>query len=625
MGRTGGPGTGGAGVGRYWDWIAGARMNRRRFLVASAAAAAGIAAACRNDTTIAPLDGTPDYNPRPRTAISEGSRGGMYRAFGFDAIAIDTFDPHQTEFGPLTNMHAAVFSKLLKYDDEVRQIMSPDLATAMPEVVDETTYLVRIRSGAAFHDTPRIRQSFPGVAGRQVTAEDVRYSIERQINPDSPQRARFMRSGQWAALDRIEVVDDATLRFTTKAPLAPFVHYMADRSAFIVPRECVDANDEMNAPERMIGSGPFMLDEFSALEAVRVIRNPRWFASEDLAGTLGGGRPFLDGYEVVWHPQNDTMVEEAFRSRQVDIAEFFDQAMLEAFQGRSQYGFLETPMAALVQTRLLVDRPPFDDPRVRRALHLVVDRWQLGEQILGGLGSRPGFQVSGPVAPAMARWAIPQEDLIQKPGYRTDPEGREEDMAEARKLWEAAKSDGRAPEVIPALFAGQPRFIPEVALPQMERARASALGVRLESELDITGYTQIFACLASNRSDDSGGACVFTWSFDNGWIDLDDWLYPFFHSEGVQNSFRLKDDQLDAMLEAQRREFDFDRRRELGLNAQHYLLDRVNARIEYVCPIGRWVHWSYVKNAFWSTWMGDNFRFADVWLDHGDPAFAGRK
>ncbi|HWO73238.1 MAG TPA: hypothetical protein VNN21_06740, partial [Dehalococcoidia bacterium] len=151
-------------VGSYWQRFGRVRVTRRRLLLASAMTVAWGVAGCRESNRIPPLDVTPGSTPSPRARVSEGSRGGIFRAFNFDALALDTFDPHQTQFGPLYNMHSAVFSKVLKYDDEVQQTMSPDLADGMPEQVDELTYVIRLRRTARFHDTPRIRRLFPAVA-----------------------------------------------------------------------------------------------------------------------------------------------------------------------------------------------------------------------------------------------------------------------------------------------------------------------------------------------------------------------------------------------------------------------------------------------------------------------------
>lgn len=205
----------------------------------------------------------------------------MYRFFGFDPLALDTFDPHQTQFGPMYNMHSAVFSKVLQYDDDANQVMSTDLADGMPEQPDELTYVIKIRKGVKFHDNARARSNYPNVAGRELTAEDVKYSMERQANDSSPQRALYYRAGHWKTIDKLEVVDPYTLRITTKQPTAPFLHYLADRNAHIIAKELVDANDTMNTDAAMIGTGPFQLEEFQALQVIKVRRNPAWFAADD--------------------------------------------------------------------------------------------------------------------------------------------------------------------------------------------------------------------------------------------------------------------------------------------------------------------------------------------------------
>src|SRR3989304_1148127 len=107
------------------------------------------------------------------------TRGGFLRWFGLEAITLDTFDPHQTQFGPLFSTHAAVFSKVLKYRDAYHGIIERDLAEAIPETPDNLSSIIKIRPGVYFHDTEKIRSAFPDVAGRQLTAEDVKYSIEK--------------------------------------------------------------------------------------------------------------------------------------------------------------------------------------------------------------------------------------------------------------------------------------------------------------------------------------------------------------------------------------------------------------------------------------------------------------
>jgi len=115
-----------------------------------------------------------------------------------------------------------------------------------------------------------------------------------------------------------------------------------------------------------------------------------------------------------------------------------------------------------------------------------------------------------------------------------------------------------------------------------------------------------------------------TFGFDNGWNDLDDYVYPFFHSKGPKNSFMLSDPELDRMLEAERGEMEYERRRQLGFEIQDYLLDKVMPMAVWVSTINRSVEWSYRKNVPVTPWHDAGFHRADEWLDTSDPTWQGR-
>jgi ABC-type transport system substrate-binding protein len=113
-------------------------------------------------------------------------------------------------------------------------------------------------------------------------------------------------------------------------------------------------------------------------------------------------------------------------------------------------------------------------------------------------------------------------------------------------------------------------------------------------------------------------------AYDNGWIDLDDWLYPYFHSTGPKNSFGLSDPEVDRLLDAQRAEFDIAERQRLGYEIQNYLLDKVLARLDWVTQMTRTTGWKYARNSRSMIWFGNMFHLANYWLDASDPAFQGR-
>jgi peptide/nickel transport system substrate-binding protein len=622
----------------YWKKLSRARLSRRRLLARTAGIGGGLAAlslASCNEKEERPPGASPTTGPAaqgsPQPAVGGvlhrwgadpppplepiKTRGGTLRWFGSEAITLDTFDPHQSQFGPIFSTHAAVFSKILKYYDNYRGVMVTDLAETMPETPDQLTYVIKIRPNVLFHDTEAIRANFPQVSGRQLMAEDVKYSIERQINASSPKAALYYQKGHWEMIDKIEIVDPLTLRITTKQPIAPFVHYLADTNAFIIAKELVDpASDEMNSVERMVGTGPFILDKFTALQLLKVVRNPQWFARDDLADQGLGGRPALDGFEAIWPPADDTATEVAFRSKQVDHTGTSDHKIPDRIAAETGSYVEEWISASFVNTRLLIADSeaavsPFKDLRLRQAISIAVDRSQMGQQMFQG-----SFSIGSPVAQALVNWALPLEELAKKAGYRFKTEDREQDLADAKKMWEAAGGSAVGP--IDIYYSGVPSSVSDY-WPQLQRQLKEILGLESSGTLDPSGYTTIAQGLLQKR-------LVFTLGWDNGWMEPDDYLYPYFHSTGSRNSFNLSDPELDRMLEEQRQEFDTEKRQQMVYDIQHYLLDKVVARLDWVCDITRGMLWPYVKNRWYSAWFGDTFQQADNWLDSTDPTFQGR-
>jgi peptide/nickel transport system substrate-binding protein len=547
-----------------------------------------------------------------------GTRGSLLRAFSYESLPLDTLDPHQTQFGPTYDMHSAVFSKVLKYDSVYDSTISTDLAVSMPEVVDQTTYVIKIHPGATFHDTPSIRDNLrdiaPELPGRELTAEDVKYSIERQVNQNSPKSALYYRSSQWATVDEIEVVDPYTLRITTKRPTAPFIHFLADSNAFILPKELVGASDEMNDAKLMVGTGPFILDKYVSLQVSRALRNPTWFARELLADQGLPDRPIVDYYEVPWFTGDPTAMEAAFKAKQVDGFTTDNPDIVQRVANDVGRDMHQSLGSGLINSRFLVNdsegaETPFKDIRLRKAVHLANDRNWMAQQMASG-----GAYPCGPVAQAVRKWAFTQAELATKPGYRFGAQEREEDIAEAKKLWDAA--GGSAVPKISVVTAGIPTYIPTF-FPQFQARLREVLGLEVEIDLDSTGYTKLAQGFVEKR-------ILLSLGFDNGWNDVDDYTFPYFHSTGAKNSFNLSDPELDRMLEEERAEFDDEARRRIGFELQDYLLDKVVGMLIWVSTINSSVWWPYRKNLWFAPWFGNTFHRADEWIDQNDPSFQGR-
>ena len=652
----------------YWKNFWRKRVTRRRLMGGVLLGGGGLAAATivgcgGGGTTTTTTDGGQtttnggdgfrgsdiDIHDARRLFDAPGTSGGTLRFTGFDALVLDTFDPHLTQFGPLYSGHSAVFSKLYKYASHSEQLLEPDLAEGMPEAIGDppTEFIIKLRRGARFHDPAtlppdvrdkvRIKDSatkFPGLPGRELTADDVVQSFDRQKNQDSPRYALFYRSSQYQTMEKIEKIDDFTIKITTGKPVAPFLHFLADTNAFIIPREVVDEErDTLDFPRsdpqsRMIGTGPFMWGELKSLQEITVFRNPDWFDWQDQAA--GTGRPFLDGYTSSFIVDDATR-ESLFRGKKIDVASFVTNPgwVFDLKDEKPELELLRQTVSGWMSTRFKVfdsgtgaPCSPWSDPRLRQAVHLAADRQQVVDFVWSGEATP-----TGPVGPAIEKWALPPEELLKIPGYRQGQAERQEDLAMARQLYEEAGS----PELA-FTFADQPSYIPDFAPSFIEGLRQS-LGPDVKEQV-IRAYPQIAEGFLKGCDQ-----MTATWGFDNGWIDLDDWVYPYFHTGGPKNSFGLSDPDLDALLDAQRAEFDEEARREIGFQIQRYLLGvkpdgsgplelkpetAAFARLDYATLITASISWPYYKNSYTWPWFGNNHWIANQWLDQDDPSYEGR-
>src|ERR1700687_2789550 len=220
----------------YWDKLSNRKLSRRRLLSTTALVGTGLGAAavvgCSSSTSdntspsgspgasdtsglsagelflrkdyLKPVDGRQTFEPAPSS-----SRGDVLTYIGFDAVVLDRYDPHQTQFGPMHSNQSAIFSKLYRYashEEPTWDNILPDLAASAPEMVENPplTYNIKLRQGVKFHDTDQIRSNFPNLAGRELTADDVKYSYDHQRDTNSYQRTYYYPSSQYATIDSLD-------------------------------------------------------------------------------------------------------------------------------------------------------------------------------------------------------------------------------------------------------------------------------------------------------------------------------------------------------------------------------------------------------------------------------------
>ena len=209
------------------------------------------------------------------------------------------------------------YNALLKFNHDGTKIL-PDLAETW-EQKDDVTYVFRLRQGVKFHNVPPVN-------GRELTSEDVKYSIERQMTnqPGKFQHAYFFLD----KLASIQTPDKYTIVFKTKEPYAPFLNYIASPWTVIVAREVVEKHGDLQ--RHAIGTGPFIMQEYRREQEAVFVKNPNYFKK---------GLPYLDEVRLQY-VIDPVAATAAFRGQQTDISllEFADVPSIKSSNRQGQGG-----------------------------------------------------------------------------------------------------------------------------------------------------------------------------------------------------------------------------------------------------------------------------------------------
>ncbi|WP_075831330.1 ABC transporter substrate-binding protein [Deinococcus marmoris] len=218
------------------------------------------------------------------TAHAAPQQGGSITvSYKDDVTTLDPAVGYDYQNWPMEKM---VFDALLDYTPG-GTTLTPRLAAKMPDVSkDGKTYTFTLRKGVKFHN------------GRVMTADDVKYSLERVLDPKtkSPGQsfytdiagAQAFVDGKAKAVSGIAVLAPDRVKITLNAPNAAFLNIMAMNFAFIVPKEAVAKAGE-DFGHQPVGTGPFKLKSWVSGQQLQFERNPNYFMA---------GMPYLDGVTV---------------------------------------------------------------------------------------------------------------------------------------------------------------------------------------------------------------------------------------------------------------------------------------------------------------------------------------
>ncbi|PYE85529.1 ABC transporter substrate-binding protein [Pseudoroseicyclus aestuarii] len=307
------------------------------------------------------------------------------------------------------SMIKSLFDGLMGYEPGTTTLRN-ELAESYDVSEDGLTHTFVLKDGIKFHN------------GREITAEDVKYSLERVTNPEtrSPGAGFFgmiegfdsWNTGEGEGLSGVSVIDDKTVEITLSRPDATFGHVMALNFASIVPQEAVEEAGE-DFGRQPVGSGAFRLAEWTPGQQLVFERFEEYHRAgvpklDSVTFNIG-----LDPTVALLRIQNgdadipgDGIPPAQFLQVTGDAA--YDDQIVEGGQLQTGYITMNTQMA------------PFDDVEVRRAMNMAINKDRIVQMI-----NNRAVPANQPLPPTMPGYDADYE------GYAYDPEAARQMLADA--------------------------------------------------------------------------------------------------------------------------------------------------------------------------------------------------
>lgn len=317
-------------------------------------------------------------------------------------------DPDMVASPEEYNIMNNTYSTLLRWNKDVNDI-ELDLAESWRKQ-DDLTYIFTLRKGVRFHNIPPVN-------GREVTSEDVKYSIERAGGMYGDKTLFINRSDFEGKIASIATPDKYTVVIKSKEPYAPLLYYLSGPTAFIKPREAVEQFGDLK--KDIIGTGPFMLKEYVLGSHIRLVRNPNYFRK---------GLPYLDEVYYRIMPDGGSVLA-AFLAGDLDFT-MIPYFQIETIKEKApntkvlkQTGWRHIVLRVAPWTDDHPLKPPFDNLKIRQALAMAIDKERLVKVAWDGYGDiSTGPVTSFPEYKMPERYAIgynPQQakKLLAEAGY----------------------------------------------------------------------------------------------------------------------------------------------------------------------------------------------------------------
>ena len=479
------------------------QLDRRAALVSGAAAVAAGSAV----THVAAQDGTPQASP---AATPEGEPGGILRV-GVQGDPTE-LDPHLVVLDAASLITDLVYEGLVHEDPSL--VPQPLLAESWEISGDGITYTFALREGVTFHN------------GRALVADDVVYSIERVMNPET--------ASPWVSytdtIEKVEAPDDTTVVFTLSGPDASFLAKLSRRGLTVVPREEVEANGDLK--QVMVGTGPFTFSQYIPNSGITLGKNENYWME---------GRPYLDGLEIQIVP-DDTARTTSLVSGTVDFIQAVPHRDVLTLQESEELALTGGQATNLRWIVFNVRNEPFNNKQLRQTIASGIERQPIIDAAVFGYGTPLyGMYPSD-------YWAG-YEGEIPAP----DPEGA------AEAISQVALPEGFQPGI---LTWGEYDFLSNTSVVVQEQLREMGIDSEIDPQENAIYLERYF-----------GGDFDIAVMGASGYIDPNDFMQQSLGTDGPANAAGYSNEELDELMKEGLLEQDREKRKEIYQRAQEIIIE----------------------------------------------------
>jgi ABC-type transport system substrate-binding protein len=488
------------------------------------------------------------------------------------------FDLHQS--GTIFNLGTmgCMFDNLIRHDprDSGKTII-PDLAHSWQISKDSKTYTFFLRKDVQFHD------------GAELTAQDVKATFDRIAKP--PSGISIPRSILFKAVSEINTPDKYTVEFklSEARPVNFVMSAIASGWNVIVRQKTLEDNNyNLRKVEVYPGTGPF--------RSVRRVENEIWVMEKN-PNYWNKGLPYLDGIEFYNVLPFSPEMASAILSGRVDYVRITDPVTTrkaKATPGMSTATYYQSVIQATwVNNR----KKPLEDPRVRRAMHLVLDKPVLVDVVK----DVTPMMVGGFLYP-FSEFATPKDELSKRLGYQADPTAA---IKEARALMAAAG--------YPNGIKGLDYLVREIASFKLWSQAVQAMlreSLNIECNLRTVVDSVWFDDAKSGNFDLAIGAIVSTT------LDPSDYFNAWYGKDGPQNYSFWDNKEFQALLPQIDREVDAEKRQDLIRQAETIMeQDPPLLPVAWENINDIWYNYMRGHNPYGYFGVYDVVRLDTVWLD----------